>query len=142
MRAGHRLSLAMVLATLFAIIGTTMPASAKNCAGQGNMRLSRKVGLPIVGGAQNVSYTINIKCTVGGGTRTATGFLTAASCLGWKGTGTVSGQSFKVNSAGSVLILTGEVTGVLSTLADARKGDNCSNTTADDFLVTAAVNGL
>ena len=139
----YRFSIVLVLIILFSVIGTSLPASARGCAGQGIMHLQQKIGLPVFGQKTDVGFSLTLKCTVGGGTATATGVFTSATCVTWKGKGTISGKSFRIHSVGSVLYFTGDkVTGVVNTVADARKGDNCLQTTADDFLVTALFKGI
>ena len=141
-RIGVFLSVAAVSA--FLMVGSAIsPAQSKVCAGQGNAHLSQKIGLPVIGAKKNVGFTLTAKCTVGGGTGVATGTIGSAACgRSTGGKGTVNGKAFKFQTAASIGIIQGGVTGVFNAASDVRKGDSCASKTADDFLITAVINGL
>jgi hypothetical protein len=136
------LGLLVACALAVPILATT-PAMAGKCSGQGNMHLDQKIGPPVIGEKRNVGFSITAKCTVGGGTMTATGTIKSASCGRMKGgKGSVGGKTFTFQGLGTVAVVSGKVSGVFNMVPDARKGDDCSKSTVDDFLVTVALNGV
>jgi hypothetical protein len=132
-----------LVATCLAVGYTSAPVASAQCGGQGNAHLSQKIGLPGAGTRTNVGFTLTTRCTIGGGTRTATGTIKSAACgRSTGGKGSVSGNSFKFQTVGTLGIVTGQVTGVFQAVSDVRKGDSCLNKSADDFLVTAYLTGI
>lgn len=134
----------LLVCTLAVPIFAMAPAAAKNCAGQGFMHLSKKIGLPVIGAQSNVSFTLTMSCTVGGiGSRTAYGLIKSAACGRMTGgSGYIGAKKFTFQSFGTLAVVSGKVQGVFNMIPDARRGDNCSNGTADDFLVTVALTGV
>jgi hypothetical protein len=134
---------ALVVMSLVVVGSGASPASAKVCAGQGVAHLSQKIGLPLIGAKKLVGFTLSAKCTVGGGTATSFGTIGQAACgRSTGGKGTVNGKNFKFQTVASIGIIQGGVTGVFNAVSDVRKGDSCVSKTADDFIVTAVINGL
>ena len=140
-RFGTLIAAATLLSTL-AVLHSVQPASAAVCAGQGNATLSTGIGLPLLGGATGVGFTISAPC-VNGGSMNASGTLQTAACGRSTGGGTVNGKPFDLETAGSILVITPRsgsgVVGVGNAVADPRVANNsCANGTAKNFLVTAA----
>jgi hypothetical protein len=143
MRRRVALFLGLVLTATVVLLAPSSPVQAKACAGQGNAHLGKKIGLPVIGAQTNVPFSITAKCTVGGGTGVASGSIASAACgRSTGGVGTINGKPFTFQTAASIGIISGSVKGAFNAVADTRKGDSCATKTADDFLVTAVINGL
>lgn len=139
-----RVILAASLMALAAIgvAGASAASAAPNgeCAATGTTTLSTGIGLPTSPTA-NVGFTITVDCR-NGGTVTASGTLTTASCGRSSGSGSLgTGQTFNVETAGGTFVLTGQVTGGGQVVADVTIPNNsCLNNTASQFKTTGVIN--
>ena len=125
--------------------GFAVAAPSANAAGAcvvvaGNAHLSK----PIFAGTftSDVGFTITASCA-NGGTISANGTLFSASCGLSNGEGQLSdGTTFSLQTAGTVLVITGGANGTGNAVADVRTGDSCSplGAGADDFIVTGVIN--
>jgi hypothetical protein len=127
-----------------AVIHSVTPASAAACVGQGTATLATGIGLPTAP-TSGVGFSISASC-VNGGSASATGTLSSASCGRSVGTGTVNGKPFNLQTAGSILVVnhpSSGVSGVGNAVADPRVANNsCAAGTASKFLVTGVINGV
>ena len=133
---------ATLLATGVVVASSVSPATAKVCAGQGRATLRTGIGLPVVGAKKAVTFSIAAPCA-NGGSISASGTLANAACGKSNGTGTVNGKAFKIDTAGSLIVLQprsgSAVRGVGNAVSDPRVANNsCASKTARVFLVTAA----
>ena len=143
------LFLASAMLATIAMFAPASPASASHtdvCAGQGNATLGAGLGYP-VNTVHNLhphsttfSFTFGLvgACAVKvslSATGTVTGF-----CGNSFGAGVTSNaHAFSFVSVGTVLVLSGQVTGVVSALPDPTHSGSCTNETAVRFLITGAV---
>lgn len=137
---------AAVLAAVLASAGiytTAAPAEAANCVlVAGRAHLGKKItAFPTV--TLNVPFTLTADCETGGSI-TASGTLTSASCGKSEGRGSIVGASaagFNIQTAGTMLVLTGTAKGGGNATVDVLAGDSCApgGAGADDFIITGAV---
>lgn len=143
---------ASMFATL-AILVPSSPASASTgaCAGTGTATLGAGFGLPTVGVNTTTTFTFtfsagvcvhptptpNVKVNVQFAAGTVKGY-----CGFSAGSGVAGGHhAFKFNSQGTVIVLAGGATGVVSAVSDpaALPASSCAAGTATKFLITGAV---
>lgn len=114
------------------------------CSGQATATLGAGLWAVGLGPEKTTTFTINITCVAGTrGSVSASGTLTGR-CGRSTGTGTIDGQPFTLETAGTALILTprngSTVVGTGNAVSDPTVANNsCTNGTATKFLVTGAV---
>ena len=137
------LAVAGLLATL-GFFAPSSPASADTdaCVGQGTAILSTGFGYPQLTAKNTANFNFNFSPPLGA--CVAKTALTANGTVnGWcglstgKGT-TINGHSFVFQSTGTVLVLTGEVTGTVSAAPDPTHSGSCTNKTATRFIITGS----
>lgn len=133
---------AAVLATV-GMFAPASPASASAqgvCAGQGTANLSTGLGLPGVHPANtatfNITFGVCVNVPNNKTTLTATGTVTGWCGLSYGQGVTQDGHRFTFTSQGTVLVVTGEVTGVVIVEPAPGTTGSCLNKTANVFLVT------
>jgi hypothetical protein len=148
----RRLSLLLAAASIATVgmLAPTSPASADTdvCAGTGTAVLSVGFGYPVNTvhpttphpHTSNFSFTFTAGACVVKTTGLTAGGTVTGYCGLSSGTGaTTNGHSFSFNSTGTVLVLTGNVTGTVSVVPDPAAGGSCTSDNATRFLVTGAV---
>ncbi|HVM12774.1 MAG TPA: hypothetical protein VM287_00385 [Egibacteraceae bacterium] len=146
----------MVLATLgvagasqASAAGTSEADAGNFCSGQGIATLGSGLWAVGLGPAKTTTFSITVDPCLAGvtqGSVTASGTLTG-NCGRSTGKGTIGGQKFNLETAGTVLILTPDpvtgpstVVGAGNAVADPTVQNNsCANGTATRFIVTGAV---
>jgi hypothetical protein len=153
----RRLALLLAAASIATVgmLAPTSPASADEdvCVGTGTATLtptgSLGFGYPVNAGnatttsphvlhphSAGFSFTYTAGACVVKASLTATGSVTGYCGLSSGSGSTTNGHSFSFNSVGTVLVLTGDLTGVTSALPDPTHSGSCTNETATRFLIT------
>ncbi|HVF74322.1 MAG TPA: hypothetical protein VM938_04685 [Acidimicrobiales bacterium] len=146
MRRLALLPAAAALATGWAL-GPVTPASADidACAGTGYAILSVAFGYPVNTVHVLHPHTSNFSFSIITGTCATKPTLTAnGSVTGYCGLSSGSGSTFNAHSfsftgTGTVLVLTGDLTGIVATVPDPVHSGSCTDETATRFLFTGAV---
>lgn len=118
---------------------TSSEVPNRECAATGTTELSTGIGLPTAP-KTNVGFKITVSC-LNGGSLSASGTLTTASCGRSSGSGSLStGETFNVDTFGGTFVLRGQVTGGGQVVVDATIPNNsCANSTARFFRTTGVV---
>lgn len=128
----------LLTAALVSLIAPS-PASAHSdvCGGQGIARLGGGFGLPPEAATVDFTFQYGVLGVCASTTSlTAIGTVTGACGLSTGSGITNSGHTFSFTSQGTVLILTGQVTGSMSAVADPGAAGNCVDGNATRFLIT------
>ena len=143
-RYGVVAAIAMILGGL-GIMGAS-PASAthSSCNAQGTATLSVGIGLPPSSTSASFTLSSNIAVCTNGSSVSANGTLTGACGLssgsGNATLGNAAALAFQYQSAASVLVITGGITGTVNAFADPTVANNsCASGTAKVFQVQGAV---
>ena len=135
------------LITSFSIIGASGPAGGLPfvCAGQGTATLSNGFTYPVIGPVETASFTFDLsvgKCkgpNSAGQNVSSTGTVTGQCGLS-EGSGTAGGRPFTFTGVGSMLILQGNIKGVVNASPDVTTGQSCTREPgATRFLITGAL---
>jgi hypothetical protein len=140
----RRIGLLLAAATVLTAVGMFVPSPASAhtdaCVGAaGRATLSAGLGLPPSSVTANFNITFNTGACAAKATLSASGTVTGA-CGQSRGFGTTTnGHNFLWTSAGTLLVLTGEVSGVVTAASDPTVANNsCANGTAKEFVVSGA----
>jgi len=143
-RLGLLAAVAMIL-SVAGIMGSS-PANAAHaaCAGQGTATLSAGLGLPPSSVSATFTLSSNVAVCTNGSSFSANGTLTGACGLssgsGNATLGNAAALAFQYQSAASVLVITGGITGTVNAFADPTVANNsCASGTAKVFQVQGAV---
>ncbi|HVF74321.1 MAG TPA: hypothetical protein VM938_04680 [Acidimicrobiales bacterium] len=145
----RRLALLLAAASIATVgmLAPTSPASANTdvCAGTGTATLSVGFGYPVNTvhvlhpHTANFSFGFTAGTCVSKTSLSASGTVTGYCGLSSGGGATTNGHSFNFTSTGTVLVLTGDVTGTVSAAPDPTHSGSCTNETATRFLITGEV---
>jgi hypothetical protein len=144
----RRIALLFAAASIVSAVGVFAPTPAtavptgEACAGTGRATLSTGLGLPGVHAKNSAAFAF----TLATGTCTTKSSLSATGTVtGWCGQSegkgvTNNGRFFTFTSAGGTLVVTGELQGQVTAVADPTVANNsCTNKTATNFIVNGAV---
>lgn len=150
MKVKTTLAACMMLLATIGIAGANQAGAApavpaSECVATGTTTLSVGIGFPPGGTRANVGFSITATC-LNGGTISASGTLTTASCGRSEGSGTITRGSIsrpiQIQTAGGTFAITGPgVVGAGQVVADPTVPNNsCVNNTARLFRTTGVVN--
>ncbi|HVF74323.1 MAG TPA: hypothetical protein VM938_04690 [Acidimicrobiales bacterium] len=143
----RRLALLLAAASIATVgmLAPTSPASADTdvCAGTGTATLGAPgLGYPVVTPSRTVPFSFGFTagtCTPVKTSLSASGTVTGNCGLSTGSGSTTNGHSFSFTSTGTVLVLTGDLSGTVSAVPDATHSGSCTNGTATRFLITGEV---
>jgi hypothetical protein len=163
MTTANRRTALFTLATALGVVAmafspATTPAQALTphglCLGTGTAQLASPLGYPVgttpgtLSSTHSTAFALHFNAPLGVCSTipglTLANISATGTVHGWcglfAGKGTTNlGDDFGFTGVGSIVVVTGELSGIVTAVPNAALGDSCVNHTADDFLLTGVL---